>query len=143
MTLAISQATASQADLAARFALLVLDSPERVALCQRLRVPREVSDAAKLLAHIVHVFNALATPKAEDQLALIEKCDALRRPERFIKLIHLSAWVTGVTAQFWLVALQKAQAVDAGAVARLAGKDTEKIREAVRAARLEAIKASN
>lgn len=130
-------------DLAAHFAVGVLDSPERELLCQRLRVPRDVRDMAKLLAHVVHSITDLTQHPIEHhaqmRLALIEYCDAFRKPARFIMLIELAAWLTQASTHPWRVALEHAQAVDAGAIARQMGRDSERIRQAVRAARLKAI----
>lgn len=126
-------------DMATQFAVLTLDSPDRTALCQRLRVPREVSDATRLLAHIVTTWQKTPKPDATDRLALLESCDALRRPDRFISLCQLAGWVTGCLDNVWQAALLAAQSVDAGAIARKVGAEPEKIRDAVRAARLNAI----
>lgn len=126
-------------EITSQFAVLSLDSPDRVALCQRLRVPRDVSDATRLLAHIVNTWKKHPNPEAEDRLALLESCDALRRPDRFISLCQLAGWVTGGLDSVWQAALFAAQSVDAGAIAHRIGDQTKKIRDAVRAARLTAI----
>jgi tRNA nucleotidyltransferase (CCA-adding enzyme) len=126
-------------DIACQFALLTLDSPDRETLSKRLHVPRHVNDASRLLAHIVLTWQNYPEPEADVCLALIESSDALRRPDRFIRLCQLATWATGVSNQVWQVALFSAQTVDGGAIAYAIGKHPEKIREAVRAARLIAI----
>lgn len=131
--------TVEVADL---YAVLTLDSPDRQALSQRLKVPKEVSDAARLLSFIIHDYQMHVTTDASIELSRLEHCDALRRPERFIRLSILAAWVLGVKAEPLLIALQAAQSVNAGAIAREVGHAPEKIREAVHKARLEAIRLS-
>lgn len=129
-------------EIADQYALLTLDSPDRQALSLRLKVPREVSDAARLLSFIIHDYKINVTTDASIELSRLERCDALRRPERFIRLSYLAAWVLGVQAEPLLIGLKAAQSVNAGAIAHATGHAPEKIREAVYAARLEAIRLS-
>src|SRR5262249_52095857 len=80
--------------LAPRFALLALCAPAAKfvgELSERLRAPAECRDLA-LLAH--RPAEALARgpgSSAAELLALLERCDAFRRPERFRELLALVA----------------------------------------------------
>jgi tRNA nucleotidyltransferase (CCA-adding enzyme) len=129
-------------EVADQYAALTLDSPDRQALSQRLKVPREVNDAARLLAFIIHDYQLHATTDAVKQLERLERCDALRRPERFIRLSNLAAWVLGVKVEPLLTALKAAQSVNAGEIAHEMGHAPEKIRQAIYAARLDMIRLS-
>jgi tRNA nucleotidyltransferase (CCA-adding enzyme) len=91
---------------------------------------------------------------ADTRLTILERCDALRRPERF-ELILLACeadyrgrlgWEERPYAQAttWRATLAAVRAVDAGAIARelaAQGRDgAQRIAQAVAAARVEAIK---
>ena len=96
-------------------------------LCERLRVPAECRDLARIcvLYHTqVHTAGAL---RAATVLKLFKACDALRRPERFLQMLeaaranargrmHFEA--TPYPQADWLARmLEAARALDAGAVA--------------------------
>ena len=60
-------------------------------LCARLRVPVECRDLAVVVARWHgHIHNALSL-SAEKLLALLDGCDALRRPDRFIDVLDAAA----------------------------------------------------
>lgn len=76
------------ADLAARFALLGWrDGAAVTRAAVRLRTPAEVREVAELFAReesrVAALPNPLQPADAAGLLALFERCDALRRPERF------------------------------------------------------------
>lgn len=80
-------------DLATRFALLGwTDSAAVASAAERLRVPAELREVAELFVREEGRISALPTPLGPDDaaavLALFERCDALRRPERFRKLLQ-------------------------------------------------------
>lgn len=129
---------ASQATLAVagRYALLCRLTPERDALSRRLRVPSECADQARLLPMLLDGFDAA---DADAQLRLIEQTDALRKPERFIALLQTAAIVHDGDDAVWRLRLDAARAVDAGAIARQCAADPQRIKSAVRAARLQAL----
>jgi len=129
---------ASQATLAVagRYALLCRLTPERDALSRRLRVPSECADQARLLPMLLDGFDAA---DADVQLRLIEQTDALRKPERFIALLQTAAIVHDGDDAVWRLRLDAARAVDAGAIARQCAADPQRIKSAVRAARLQAL----
>ena len=133
-------------------------------VAQRLRLPAELRALATLVARehgLVH--RALELP-ANTMLELIERCDGVRRPHRFLRLLAACACDARgragserdpyPQAQRFEKALAAARAVDAGALARVvtqtglppAGADAlsgdsmaERIRLAVHRARLEAV----
>lgn len=124
------------------------------AVCQRLRVPNEARDLALMTAR-EHGNVARAFEMRADTLQkLFERCDAFRKPERFAQMIKAAECDqrgrTGFEERdfgqgpYLLQALQAARAVDAG---RVAGETAQRypdqptrIPEAIRAARVEAIK---
>jgi len=127
------------------------------AVCERLRVPVECRDVARLAARYhgdMHRFDEL---RADTRLTILERCDALRRPERFEQILAACeadhrgrlGWEERAydAAAKWRAALAVARAVDAGAIAReLAAQGREgaqRIAQAVAAARVEAIKAAS
>ena len=132
--------------LAVRFALLVLDlRPEEAAsLCERVNAPNDCRSLAKL-AICERDEIARADLDAEDTLALLERADAFRRPDRLDRLLevaecdaHGDAARAPAPRDHLRKALEAARSVDAGAVARANPRD---IAGAVRRARLVAIAA--
>jgi tRNA nucleotidyltransferase (CCA-adding enzyme) len=135
--------------LAVRFAVLMRDvgkdsvSPI-AALCKRLKVPNDCRDLALMTAREQGtVAHALALD-AEAMVALFERCDAFRKPERFADMLlaaecdapHAPAW----PQQPYLTgALAAARAVNAGEVAAGCGEDKAQIPLAVHRARVAAV----
>jgi len=124
------------------------------AICERLRVPIECRDVARLVARYHGDMHRVEQLRADTMLGLLERCDALRRPERFeLILLACEADYRGrlgweerpyAAAARWRAMLAAVRAVDAGAIAReLAAQGRDKaqaIAQAVAAARVEAIK---
>jgi tRNA nucleotidyltransferase (CCA-adding enzyme) len=142
---ALDAAAQTGADLPQRFALLTMHAEDSAlaALCERLRVPQECADLAQMALR-QHANAARANAiDAAGLLALLQAVDALRRPERcaqWLAVVELDAPAAQKSAARLRAALQAAQAVDAGAVARQQ-KDAAAIRDAVAAARIAAIAA--
>ena len=138
-------ACASQRDLTlpVRVALwLSACTAEQVAdLATALRLPTDCKDMALLLASYQQALLSLDRLSAEDQLNTLERCDALRRTDRFKLLLSalpcLGADAT--LAEGWLQILAAAASVDAGAIA-LAVRTQEHIAARIRDARIEAIR---
>ncbi|WP_027468370.1 multifunctional CCA addition/repair protein [Deefgea rivuli] len=118
------------------------------ALCQRLRVPSDCKDLAVLTCRehtLVHTAQQL---RPETVLALLMRCDALRRPERFRQLLDACLADARGRYQFelcdypqhaYLLQMRAAAAaVDAGAIAAQCSNPKE-IAAAVEAARVAAI----
>jgi tRNA nucleotidyltransferase (CCA-adding enzyme) len=168
--LVIDYAAAQQYPLPVRFAALVHDLgkagtpaaewpshrqheersvPLVEAVCERLRVPIECRDLAMLVArHHLEVHRAEEL-KASTVVRLLEKSDALRRPERFeLMLIACECDYRGragleqrpyPAGDLLRTALAAARSVDAGAIARQQSEPA-KIANAVHAARVHAVK---
>jgi len=164
---ACDEAASRQLTLAARYALLALEwsldgsrapgsslgAPERKsqeALAQRWKVSSDCADLAKLLAQEALSFTHAATASSAFVAQLLERCDALRKPERMFEA--LSAWAarqavvhgqaeeeTAKTGAIRIrIALDASRGVDAGAVAAACAQPAQ-IRFAVQSARAEAV----
>jgi len=146
-------AAAAGLGLAPRFALVAARSGSgeiaRV-VSDRLKAPGECRDLALLAARHGGTLRQAAGIRADGRLALLERCDAFRRPERFDELLAVCecfergerGW--GETPYPPRAVLRSALAaalgVDAGAIAvRTANAD---IQEKVRSARIAAIEAA-
>ncbi|MEW6313097.1 MAG: multifunctional CCA addition/repair protein [Pseudomonadota bacterium] len=121
-------------------------------LCRRIRVPNDSRDLALLVARYHgDVHRALELDPAAI-VAMLERADALRKPQRFEKLLQACACDFHGRPGFeqrpypqathlWL-ALESAAAVNAAVIARhavQAGADGAKIRERIHAARVRAV----
>lgn len=121
-------------------------------LCDRLKVPNDCRDLAVLVArehgnvHRVREFGAAALVR------LLERSDGLRKPERFEQALQACesdargrlGFEDSPYPQATLLrtALSAARSVDAGAVAKQYAGDTAKIKDAVHAARVDAVEAA-
>ena len=142
----LDHAAARGHPLPVRYALLVLDLEEDAAarLAQRVNAPadcRELASAARRERDLL----AAPLADADTTLALLERVDAFRRPERLERLLdaadcdlHARAGEGCVPRAELARALAAARAVDAGKVAREFAGD---IPGAIRRARLQAIAA--
>ena len=118
------------------------------ALCERLRVPVEVRDLARLVAREHGLVHRALELRPATLLSLLERLDAFRRPARLPEVLAAcEADARGrlghadrpyPAAAHLRAALAAAAAVDAGAVAA-AGPPGEAVRERVRQAREHAI----
>ncbi|CAJ47775.1 tRNA CCA-pyrophosphorylase [Bordetella avium] len=118
--------------LPGRYALLSRLSTEPLAL----RVPADCADMARLLPEWLR---ALPAPLPAQRLDLIERCDGLRKPERFMALAEAVAVVAEVDAQAWRRDLDAVRGVDAAAVARQCAGDPARIKPALRQVRLDTL----
>lgn len=101
------------------------------AVCARLRVPADCRDVARLAARFHGDLHRGAELRPPTVLRVLERCDALRRPERFdLVLLACEAdyrgrlgWQTReyAAAAHWRRALAAVRAVDAGAIAKKVG----------------------
>jgi tRNA nucleotidyltransferase (CCA-adding enzyme) len=117
------------------------------AACARLKAPSDCRDLALLLGR-EHDCLLAGLPAPDQALAMLERCDALRKPQRFLQaldavLFGSDAGAAPAIALAWRCALETACAVDAGAIAaatRLAHPAQPlQIQAAVRAGRLAAL----
>ena len=126
--------------LAERFAVL-LGEIDDVDLMDRffnsLRAPTEVTDLVSL---VVRSKNQIVKAKSPDDiLNALERCDVLRRQERFLSLLKVLAIKTDFHIDFWIECMRRFCAINAGVIAK-AQTDKSQIPVASRQARLEAIK---
>ena len=138
---ALGCAVARGLPLRSRWALLV-DHDARAAqvASERLRVPVPCRDLALLLAREGDAV-AAGVGDRERCLAVMERCDVFRRPQRLQDLIDAVACQAGrppVDRAAWARTVAAARAVDGAAVAR-ATADRAAIPAALRAARLAAM----
>jgi len=118
-------------------------------LCARLRVPNDCRDLALLMARYHGNIHRAADLKASTIVTLLEKTDALRRPERFQQLLDASlcdytgrlGWENRPyeAPQRLLEALAAVNAVEAGKIAA-ACADKASIPERIHMARVRAVK---
>lgn len=134
----VDRAAAMGLPLPARYAIACLHAQDAPALHTRLRVPTECADFARLLPWVV---DGVSTREPTDVLRLIERCDGLRKPDRFVSLLEAATLCRNVDVAQWQSWLQTVRQVDAGSVARAHAGNPGNIREAVRQARLAALAA--
>ncbi len=167
--LALDWAAKSDAPLAVRYAVLLHDLGKALtpapdlprhpghegrglahvdAVSERLRVPVECRDVARLTARFHGDIRRGSQLRASTIVKLLEECDALRRPERFALVLAACAcdfhgrvgWADKPLPEPTLFAdaLAAARSVDAGAIAR-ACLDRSQIATRVHEARVAAV----
>ena len=144
----LDHAAAQGHALPVRFAVLMLhmskDSIEQ--LSERLRVPNECRELAVMAARErAHIHGALDL-NAEALVALCERCDGLRKPQRFAQLLLAVACEQLGVGDFPQAArlqgaLDAARGVDAGALAQGCAGDPKRIPQLIHAARVAAVQA--
>lgn len=122
-----------------RFALLVATATgEPGRLVPNLRVDADAAGLAKLLVALRK--DLMAIRDADAALRLLERADALRRPDRFELLLRAAALLDTIDVTGLRLARRAAAEVDAGAIATLATRrGSSAVASAVRHARQEAI----
>ncbi len=163
----LARAVQAGLGLPARFAILCRFSqvPERVA--QHVRAPRDCQDYARLLPvvlgglaaqdRVVRESPAAEGPSpgspasgdpasgapasdAEVCLDLMERCDALRKPDRFLDLLGAAAVCRkDVDQDAWRARVDAIRSIDAGAIAGTMQGNPAGIKNALRSARLQAL----
>jgi len=142
----VDAAARQSAPLDVRWAVLChrLSAPEVNALCERLRVPVPCRDMAQWL---VREFTCLEHPgslSAEDVLALLQRSDAFRRPERFsealwaLDIVRPGSAARALGAK-WLSAAMSVSSADVSRAARAQGLTGPDIGARIDAARLAAL----
>lgn len=135
----LDRAAQAGLSLPGRYALLCRQTPGRAALSARLRVPAECADYARLLPVVLEGLDG----DEQDPVAaldLLERCDALRKPERFFDLLRAASIVRPVDNAAWEERVRAVRGIDAGAIARSCRGDTARIKDALRQARLAVLK---
>jgi tRNA nucleotidyltransferase (CCA-adding enzyme) len=146
---ALDQAAQRDLSLPCRYALLCRASAECAVLSAHLHVSTECRDYARLLPAVLSGLQALqrvdmTTAGADGRAAvlslnLLEQCDALRKPQRFIDLLHTAAVLQEVPVAVWAAKLRVLHDMDAGAIARQCEGNGDRIKAALRLARLNAL----
>lgn len=98
---ALERATASGREPVTRFAALLADTPEAAigALSERLRVPNDFRELALLSARLQTRLAAAGQLDATGLLEVLERADAVRRPERFERLLQAVEARTGASME--------------------------------------------
>lgn len=120
---------------------------------ERLKAPADCRDLAEMLAREHGILGQAAVLRADTMVKLIERCDALRRPERFLLMLqgaacdHSGRGAGTITAPAdwppllrWEAVLHAVRSIDAGTIARNC-RDKASIPQALHAARVAAVKA--
>ena len=120
------------------------------AVCERLRIPHDCRDLAIMTAREYGKLGGTLQLDADATVSLLERCDALRKPQRFADMLQtltcsLAGRGASDGAEHLLAALAAAQAVDAGRIAADTAQaypgQPQRIAPAIRAARVAAIQA--
>jgi len=124
-------------------------------VCQRLKIPNDCRDLALMTArdhgNVARAFEL----RADTIVSLLERCDAFRKPQRFVDMLRASECdhrgrtgfetIEFPQAAYLESALTAAQAVDSGAIAAATAQrypdQPHRIPEAIRAARVAAVSA--
>ena len=134
---ALDRAADRQLSLPARFAILASSLPSTQALdalLGRLRADQDSVQQARLLLELRAGLECAGT--AAERLQVLERSDAIRRPERFELLLVAFEVLTGSSADAWRSALAAVRGIDAGAIAARHDDDPAAIGRALREARL-------
>lgn len=120
------------------FALLCYQSPEPAEIADHLRAPTSYKDLARLLPQFVA--QSAQAQSIEAIAELLQRCDVLRRPERFTLLLAAADCIVAMNYDWSAYAVAFAS-VDAGAIAKAcaAKGEAKQIPDAVWAARVAAI----
>ena len=147
---AIDAAAGHAYPLEVRFAVLMLalgnSAPGLQALaevCKRLKAPNECRDLALMTAREQGNLAGAEALTAQDIVALFERCDGFRKPERFVQMLLAFGCHArdAASAAHLPDALAAARAVNAGEIAAHQA-DRSAIPQAVHLARVEAVEQS-
>jgi tRNA nucleotidyltransferase (CCA-adding enzyme) len=140
---ALDEAARRKQPLPARFAVLASGLPsgqQLDALLARLRADQDSAALARLLLRLRAGLEHAGS--AAERLQVLERADALRRPERFEQLLAAAEALGGTRAAAWRSDLEAVRRVDAGAIAAPHAGDATAIAAALRQARMEALSTS-
>lgn len=118
-------------------------------VCKRLKIPNECRDLAMMMAREHRNACRALVLGPNDIVLLLERCDAFRKPQRFIDMLLASECAhrgrVGFDdspfshASYLQAALEAAQSVNAGEVARSHAEHPQRIPEAIHATRVAAV----
>jgi tRNA nucleotidyltransferase (CCA-adding enzyme) len=139
------------APIPVRFALLALGFGGAIReVCERLRVPVDCRDVAEIVAREHGFIHASAAYPPAELLHLLERCDALRKPDRFAQIVQAceceagtdrpgAAWPQGARLLQALAAARSVATAPIAAAAQREGLSGPAIGERVQAARVAAV----
>src|SRR5690606_33159923 len=107
------------------------DDPQSIA--RHVKAPSECQDYARLLPLVLDQADANEAPT---WLALMERCDALRKPDRLFALVGALRCVKTIDVQAWQDRVEALRSIDAGAIAHAEKGRPERIKAALHEARL-------
>jgi tRNA nucleotidyltransferase (CCA-adding enzyme) len=139
----LANAASADLGLAARFSILCRFSVSPADIARHVRAPTECQDYARMLPLVLQALDDIAAGGDEPAswLDLMESCDALRKPTRFLDLIATAGCVRAVDYADWQARVAALHSVNAGAIAKAAKGRPDKIKLALREARLDALMA--
>jgi tRNA nucleotidyltransferase (CCA-adding enzyme) len=118
-------------------------------VCKRLKIPNDCRDLARMTAREHGNVGRALELRPNTMVTLFERCDAFRKPQRFIDMLRASECDHRGRTGFadkpfpqaaWLEqALNAARAVDAGEVAQRYVDQPQRIPEAIHKARVDAV----
>lgn len=151
--------------LSVRFSLLCRLSESSDTVGAQIRAPGECQDYARLLPVVLDAVKPVSTgvDAAQDShpnspaewLTLMERCDALRKPNRFLDLIKAASCVQAfrrsdtpadasvIDVATWERRVAAIRSIDAGAIARQHPGQPQAIKQALRQARLEMLSSAH
>jgi len=124
--------------LPGRFAVLCRLSSEPESVGRHVRAPGDCLDYARLLPGMLEGLGCCG-PDGAEWLDLMERCDAFRKPGRFMDLLDAAGCSVAVDRKAWEARLSAVRGVDAGAIAREVAGKPELIKAGLRKARLAAL----
>src|SRR4029077_16452076 len=123
--------------LSARFAIMASCLPSSEALDALLSRVRADQDSAQLARLLLQLYPALGSAStALERLQVLERANAIRRPERFELLLAAFEALRDATADVWRSSLTAVRGIDAGAIAARHEDDPAARARAVREAGL-------
>ncbi|HEX8956013.1 MAG TPA: multifunctional CCA tRNA nucleotidyl transferase/2'3'-cyclic phosphodiesterase/2'nucleotidase/phosphatase [Burkholderiaceae bacterium] len=131
-----------------RFAVMTRDLAKEAVddVCERLKIPGDCRDLAAMAAREQATTARAQELQPEEIVRLLERCDAFRKPQRFVDMLQVlncdSGPAEGASVQEGRLktALTAAQSVNAGQVAQAHAGAPQGIAAAVHAARVEAVR---
>lgn len=136
---AMAQAVQQGLHTAQRLALLLWQSPTRLALVKQLRAPAAYVDLVRLVPLFIEQVHS--NLNAEQVAQALQQMDVLRRPERFESVLQAAACAIPLDIEQWCQWAHAFCAVDAGAIAKHYAGQSAAIPQAIWQARLAAISA--
>lgn len=140
---AVDLAATRGAPLTVRFAVLWMSMPDHQvgAVSAHLHATKRCRDLALLAVREHRDIVSTNNVDAACAVRLLERCDALRHPERFVELLDTCAARFGTlsTRQSWLQARDIIRGVNVGAIAQQHANEPAVLRQVIQTARISAL----